>query len=272
MDMEIKTVFIKKTMNFALVFSALVFIGLFSGCAKDNLFSAPPSKPGEELSAPSSSTFPKPYRVFGKWYYPMVSSKGFKQQGIASWYGKEFHGKTTSNGEIYDMYSISAAHKTLPFNTYVRVHNLENNRKIDVRINDRGPFVSGRIIDLSLGAAKELGIVENGTARVRITALGMAKKTKTEYGLVRTYHPVNYYRGNFTIQVGAFQAKANAENLREKLDKSYRFATIRSGLSRHGGNTLYRVLVGKCTTLEQAQKYETIMRKKGFKDAFAIAD
>ena len=119
----------------------LILIGAFfyliSGCTTTS--NPPPKKP---------AGYPKPYKVFGKWYQPLPDSKGFRQRGIASWYGKDFHGKKTSNGETYDMYAMTAAHKTLPLGTYVRVHNLENNRTLEVRINDRGPFVRGRIIDL----------------------------------------------------------------------------------------------------------------------------
>ena len=122
----------------------------------------PPTTPGK----------PKPYKVGSNWYQPLAHAQGFKQRGQASWYGRDFHGKKTSNGEIYNMHAMTAAHKTLPFGTYVTVSNLDNNRNLDVRINDRGPFVRGRIIDLSYAAAKKLGLVGPGTAYVEIVALG----------------------------------------------------------------------------------------------------
>ena len=114
----------------------------------------------------------RPYNVFGIRYYPFVANVGDKFDGIASWYGPDFHAKKTSNGEIYNMYAMTAAHKTLPMNTVVKVDNLDNGRSTIVRINDRGPFVTGRIIDLSNKAAHEIDMVRKGTARVKVTVLG----------------------------------------------------------------------------------------------------
>ena len=113
-----------------------------------------------------------PYNVFGIRYYPFVANVGDQFDGIASWYGPDFHAKKTSNGEIYNMYAMTAAHKTLPMNTVVRVDNLDNGRSTIVRINDRGPFVAGRFIDLSNKAAHEIDMVRKGTARVKVTVLG----------------------------------------------------------------------------------------------------
>ncbi len=111
------------------------------------------------------------YKVFGKRYVPMKSAKGFRQKGIASWYGKKFHGRRTSSGETYDMFKMTAAHPTLPLPTYVRVTNLDTKKQIIVKVNDRGPFLHGRIIDLSYAAAHKLGIARKGTGRVHILAL-----------------------------------------------------------------------------------------------------
>ena len=109
-----------------------------------------PAKPQTQTRKPATQ---KSYKVMGKWYHPVAQSDGFTQKGKASWYGKKFHGRKTANGERYDMYGLSAAHKTLPLGTWVRVNNRDNDRTLDVRLNDRGPFVRGRIIDLSYGAA-----------------------------------------------------------------------------------------------------------------------
>ncbi|WWW10992.1 septal ring lytic transglycosylase RlpA family protein [Arcobacter cryaerophilus gv. pseudocryaerophilus] len=114
----------------------------------------------------------RPYNVFGIRYYPFVANVGDQFDGIASWYGPDFHAKKTSNGEIYNMYAMTVAHKTLPMNTVVRVDNLDNGRSTIVRINDRGPFVAGRIIDLSNKATHEIDMVRKGTARVKVTVLG----------------------------------------------------------------------------------------------------
>jgi len=236
---------------------ALVGLLFFiSGCATSE---PPPQKP---------AGYPKPYKVFGKWYQPLPDSKGFRQRGIASWYGKDFHGKKTSNGEIYDMYAMTAAHKTLPLGTYVRVHNLENNRKLEVRINDRGPFVRGRIIDLSYAAAKELGLVGPGTAKVEIVALGTP--ATTDGGTGRTFVQGDYYSGNFTFQVGAFANRENAERLKRKLAEQYKNAHI----TRYdrGDKVFYRVRVGAFKTLEDAVLNEALLIQDGYADAFMVAE
>ena len=116
------------------------------------------------------------YRVFGETYRTLETSEGYEAEGIASWYGREFHGRPTSSGEPYDMYAMTAAHTTLPLPTYLEVVNLENGRRVVVRVNDRGPFLHGRILDLSYAAAWKLGMVESGTAPVRIRALEPAAR------------------------------------------------------------------------------------------------
>ena len=116
-----------------------------------------------------------PYTVLGKTYFPLQESKNYVQSGTASWYGTKFHGQNTANGEVYDLYGMSAAHKTLPLPSYVRVTNLDNNRTVILRVNDRGPFYSDRIIDLSYAAAKKLGYAETGTARVKVEGIDPAQ-------------------------------------------------------------------------------------------------
>jgi len=229
---------------------------LLLGCATSQ---PPPARPPGH---------PKPYKVFGKWYQPLPDSKGFRQRGRASWYGADFHGKKTSNGEIYDMYATTAAHKTLPLGTYVRVHNLENGRQLDVRINDRGPFVRGRIIDLSYTAAKKIGIVGPGTASVEIVALGTPATGHS--GSTPAYTAGDYYSGNFTFQVGAFADRRNAERLKTKLAADYVNAHIT--VFDRGDQIFYRVRVGQSTTLEQAAEYEDHLIQNGFPDAFAVAE
>ena len=120
---------------------------------------------------------PESYEEFGERYKVLQSSQGFKEKGLASWYGIDFHGRDTSSGEVYDMYDMTAAHKTLPLPTYVRVVNFDNGRSLVVKVNDRGPFIRGRIIDLSYAAAYRLGITGPGTANVEITALDPAATT-----------------------------------------------------------------------------------------------
>jgi len=209
--------------------------------------------------------YPRPYQVFGKWYQPVPDSKGFRERGLASWYGKDFHGKKTANGEIYDMHDMTAAHKTLPLGTYVKVFNLDNDRETEVRINDRGPFVRGRIIDLSYEAARRVGVVGPGTASVEITAIGQEIKSGTDKVVA-----VDYNTGNFTFQVGAFIDKSNAERLKAKLDEKYRNAHIT--VYDAGDRTYYRVRVGECRDLSRAPEYEEALRKDGYTDVFTVAE
>ncbi len=242
-------------------FYLLGVIGLLGlwlyGCSQ----AKPPStRPGQ----------PKPYRVGKNWYQPVAHAKDFRQRGLASWYGKKFHGRRTSSGEIYDMYAMTAAHKTLPLGTHVRVHNLKNDREIVVRVNDRGPFVRGRIIDLSYTAAKKIDLVGPGTAPVQIVALGTVTPARQADAGAPTYTPIDYYSGNFTIQIGAFQERRNAENLKRRLDQAYKNAHVTT--FNDGSQTWYRVRVGKTQTLNQAIEYEALLIQNGYPDAFIIAE
>ena len=156
----------------------------------------------------------RPYKVHGKWYYPTLAKVGDSQKGIASWYGPNFHAKKTSNGETYDMHAMTAAHKTLPMNTMVKVDNLENGKSTIVRINDRGPFISGRIIDLSNKAAHAIKMVGKGTVSVKITVLGFnAKIAKTEEEKQETASVGRYY-----VQVGAFSRLEGAKITKRKFE------------------------------------------------------
>ncbi|MGE5546501.1 MAG: septal ring lytic transglycosylase RlpA family protein [Solirubrobacterales bacterium] len=156
----------------------LASTALLSGCAEANLFGHMTKKAtsGDDPPPVTSTTAPavkfgKPYQVQGVWYYPMDDWKDYDETGIASYYAEAFHNKLTANGEVFDMNAVTAAHKTLPLPSLVRVTNLENGRSLVVRVNDRGPFVNGRIIDLSRRSAQLLGIERQGTAKVRVTLL-----------------------------------------------------------------------------------------------------
>lgn len=203
----------------------------------------------------------------GKWYRPMATASDFTESGLASWYGKKFHGRKTANGETYDMYGISAAHKTLPLGTWVRVENLDNGKTLELRINDRGPFVAGRIIDLSQGAAKRLGVIGPGTARVTLVALGQPQTTSSG----RSYTPLDYDSGRFAIQVGAFKSRENAERLRTKLDPIYQNAHI-TAYTHDTHGALYGVRIGQAKSLKQAQEQKEALRQHGFSGAFTIAE
>ena len=242
---------------------AVVCLLAVGGCAKRTASS--PYEPS--TSTPRTGTAPpetrpgqpRPYKALGQWYQPLPDAKGFRQQGIASWYGPDFHGKRSSSGEIYDMHDMTAAHKTLPLGTLVRVRHLQNQRSIEVRINDRGPFVGDRIIDLSYEAARRLGVIGPGTAAVEVQAIGTLAGT-----------PADVYSGNFTFQVGAFSSRENAERLRAELNP--RFGNAHIVEFEQKGRVFYRLRVGKCTSLDEAIAYEAHLKENGFKDAFAVAE
>ena len=208
----------------------------------------------------------KPYEVDGKRYQPLRDHQGFRQRGIASWYGRKFHGRKTSNGEVYDMYGLSAAHKTLPMGIYVKVTHLGNGRELIVRVNDRGPFVSGRIIDLSYGAAKQIGIVDSGTAQVQIVALGFRK---TDHGQVKYQAPVNYDSGSFAVQIGAFSTSENVYWLAAKMGKEFGKGAV-STVSVDG-QQLYRVRVGDFHSLEKAEAAAHNFISEGFSGSYVVA-
>ena len=197
------------------------------------------------------------YEINGERYYPISSSSGFVQYGEASWYGDDFHGLKTANGEVYDMHSKSAAHKTLPFNTYVKVENLSNNKFTIVRINDRGPFKKGRIIDLSYTAAKEIDLVGPGVTKVKITALRKDQIAP------------NIKEGTFTIQIGSFGEKANAEKLAEKLRVLYNYINI-TEFKDDSNKKFFRLHVSKSHTLDRASEIEKELEDMGFTESFIV--
>jgi len=169
-----------------------------------------------------------PYKVLGKSYHVLDSSRGFRERGLASWYGTKFNGRATSSGELYDICQFSAAHKTLPLPSYVRVTNLDNGRSLVVRVNDRGPFHPGRVMDLSYAAAVRLGVDRTGTARVELEAVGPGDSTpsdrqaavsdaieQTSAGFGSAARPA----GDAIIQAGSFSEKANARRLADRLEE-----------------------------------------------------
>jgi len=178
----------------------------------------------------------------------MPAPAGYTEEGNASWYGVPFHGRRASNGEVYDMYKLTAAHRTLPFETMVRVTNANNGKSTVVRITDRGPFVDNRIIDLSLAAAREIESVGPGVVPVRVEVLSPG---------------VDPFSGFFTVQVGAFRDRDNAERLRERLNASYSPIFIQQYDSPDG--VFYRVRVGKISGEDAAQQFgEQLRDREGF--------
>jgi len=170
---------------------------------------------------------------------------GATETGIASWYGYPYHGRAAASGEIYDMEKLTAAHRTLPFNTWVRVYNLDNSKTVDVRVNDRGPFVDGRIIDLSHAAARDIAMIGPGTARVRLEVIEA---------------PVPPASGRFAVQVGAFRERDNAERVCGDMKKRFGSARL---VQRDGKPSLWRVLVGSEPSQDSAAALAQRIRKEG---------
>ena len=181
-------------------------------------------------------------------YEPLGDGKSFryKEIGIASWYGREFHGRNTSNGEIYNMYSLTAAHPTLPFDTLVRVTNLENGKGVELRINDRGPFIEGRVIDLSFTGAQTIEMLGKGTAKVVVEA---TLRADGEGPL----------EGTFAIQVGAFAEKGNAERFQKELER--RFSQVHTVLWESNQRRIYRVRLGGFRTEAEARSYLQTLKR-----------
>lgn len=213
---------------------------------------------------------PPSYVVLGKRYYVMNDSKGFVERGIASWYGKKFHGRRTSSGETYDMYAMTAAHKNLPLPTYVEVTNLKNGRTVTVKVNDRGPFHENRIIDLSYTAAAKLDIMANGTGWVEIKAIDPAAYSKGSTP-VKAAAPVAHQSfPGFYIQVGAFSKHVNAQNLSQKLQALGSLVTIHETVVN--GQPLYRVRVGPISEIEQADRLVARLYEYGVTEHHIVLD
>lgn len=209
---------------------------------------------------------PESYEVFGKRYYTLKTAAGFSERGIASWYGKKFHGRKTSSGEIYDMYQMTAAHKALPLPTYVRVTNLDNGRSAVIKVNDRGPFHENRIIDLSYAGALKLGFADKGTAFVEIVALdGDGKPTSPAVRPVNLEIPRGVY-----LQIGAFSNKTNASRLADRANAILsgkvfvREVTVAK-------QTIHRVQIGPIASVELADSLVAALRGIGiFEHHFVV--
>lgn len=185
---------------------------------------------------------------------PQRPAVGWTEEGVASWYGHPYHGRKAANGERYDMEKMTAAHRTLPFGTVVAVENRENGKKVQVRITDRGPFVDGRVIDLSRAAAEAIGMIGPGTARVKLRVEG--------------YGPAREETGSgFAAQAGAFASRANAEAMKERLDRKY--APVRV-VEREGSKAPWRVLVGEKASEEEARRLAEELRRETGAEAYVV--
>ena len=274
-----------------------------------NIASIPDAVPKSE---PRSSSGNNPYTVSGKTYYPLADASGYHERGIASWYGRKFNGKRTSSGESYDMYAMTAAHKTLPLPSYVRVHNLQNGRSIIVRVNDRGPFLNNRLIDLSYAAAAKLGILGTGTGIVEVDAVS-PEDTGTQYAGVKTFPlqiissaaaaealppsqakaealppsqakaealpPTQAKAGvpKLYLQVGAFTQRENAVQLRDRLEhEALRPVFVQSAQTRNGGapgaTPIYRVRIGPLTNVEESDRLTQRAARLGVTNVMIVVE
>lgn len=252
---------------------ALAMLAAAAGCVGTPPTTAPvpPPPPADLDKAPelvpkaeprSAKGNPRFYDVLGKRYFVLASAAGYAERGIASWYGPGFHAATTSNGERYDMYAMTAAHKTLPLPSYVQVTNLRNGRSVVVRVNDRGPFKDGRIIDVSYAAASKLGMLRAGTTFVEVRALTPVQTTNP---------PAPPTPAPLYVQAGAFSTEANASRLLEQLRGA--------GLSRsfvradqREGQTLYRVRIGPIPSVGEFDRLVARLKALGVADARLAAD
>ncbi len=234
-----------------------------------------PSKPRDVSNVPDAVPRVEPrsrggnaksYEVFGQRYHTLNSSQGFSQRGIASWYGTKFHGNKTANGETYDMYIMSAAHKELPIPTYLRVNNLGNGRSVIVRVNDRGPFHDNRIIDLSYAAAARLDMLREGTALVEITAIDPRHSQTTDRPKTGETGPP--HANNIYLQAGAFGDKDNARRLARRLQDELQ-QVVRIQMA---SNTLYRVQVGPLPSVKRADHVSSRMEQLGIKTPLVVIE
>jgi rare lipoprotein A len=261
----------------------LLFIIILGGCTtKSGSYSYQPKPsqkyPSEQLAMSPSSVYKKngelhatmrPYTVFGKEYYPTVVRVGDTFSGIASWYGNDFHGKSTSNGEAYDMYAMTAAHKTLPMNTVVRVTNTQNNSQVIVRINDRGPFVESRIIDLSYAAAEKIGVSKKGTAPIMLEVLGFEPSSMRTIDMARLAKgPKESVLSSFFVQIGSFERFEGAMSTKQKYSSFNGYSAIIKD-TEYNNKRLFRVWLGGFKSESEARDF---ISRGHFEGSFIIRE
>ena len=265
---------------------AAAAILLLSGCASDRLNLGEYSQRSIFSAKGSSYKIGKPYKIRGQWYYP-AEDYGYSEVGTASWYGEDFHAKYTANGEVYNMHTLTAAHRTLPLPSIVRVTNLEKGRSLVLRVNDRGPFAKNRIIDISKRGAQLLGFQNKGTAKVRVEIMAeeskdlkqaILNKTETKLaqqlpednaGAVRSYTSQQSLKGKYFVQAGSFSSREVADDLTARLT---RFGNISTMPADVNGNRYYRVRMGPYTCEADARKALAQIENFGVAGAAVIKD
>jgi rare lipoprotein A len=232
----------------------------------EEIASIPDASPkAEPLSAYGN---PESYVVFGKRYRTMKQSRGYSERGIASWYGNKFHGLRTSSGEPYDMYAMTAAHKTLPLPCYARVTNLKNDRSVIVKINDRGPFHDNRLIDLSYTAAWKLGIIGEDTGLVEVSAIDPSAPEPTAIAKPETPKQ-NRGLPELFLQVGAFGSPGNADRLKQRIEEQLQVSVLIEEIAGRA-SPVYRVQVGPIASVELADHLSQRLDKLGIRNPHVV--
>lgn len=204
----------------------------------------------------------KPYTVYGESYDVMNTGQGFTESGRASWYGEKFHGYETSNGELYDMYTMSGAHKTLPLPSYAKITNLDNNQQAIIRINDRGPFHSDRILDVSYAAAYKLGMLGTGTARIKLDVIYVGSVAATNAAVANAQDSGNHY-----IQLVASKDQPKLEKIAKELEQKYQVQT-----RIQAANNLFRLQLGPIGQAELADRLLYKVKQDGYPEGYMVLE
>lgn len=258
----------------------LLGVLLVAGCAARAPLDGPPRQAGPASlpSDPVPRSEPRSrygngpvYEVNGRSYQVMKSADGYQERGVASWYGQKFHGRLTSNRELYDMHALTAAHTTLPLPTYVEVTNLSNGKSVIVRVNDRGPFVSNRIIDLSYAAARRLEMVKTGTSLVEVRALTGSQTVAAKTSPDANANRVAQSSAALYLQVGAFGDPQNADR-RLRLLQQGGIGSAFVAADYSASPALYRVRIGPIETVEQYDALAARLVELGIEDTHLVSD
>lgn len=258
----------------------LVGCGSFPAIEHDELKDGPPLHPVDLSSVPDAvprveplSRYGNPsyYEVFNRRYYVLKDSAGYIERGTASWYGTKFHGRRTSSGEPFDMYTMTAAHKTLPLPTYAEVTNLDTGRSVIVKINDRGPFVDDRLIDLSYAAATRLGIKQTGTGRVEVRAIDPVDWQR-RMAAASGQRDDSAITNGYYLQIGAFSQADNAARLRSRLDGILPDRGIHVVRVQSAETPIYRVRIGPIGDRAEADRMSRDLLALGVEGARVVTD
>jgi rare lipoprotein A len=218
---------------------------------------------------PANRGNPESYVVLGKRYFVLPDNEGYVERGIASWYGTKFHGHNTSNGERYNMYEMTAAHKTLRLPAYVRVTNLRNGKQVTVRVNDRGPFHESRLIDLSYAAAQKLDMLGEGTALVEVAVVQSDGTVAEATDRARGWHDESHLQNRIYVQVGAFTVLDNAERLLERLRQEH-FDNVQ--ILQEPNRALHRVRIGPLSTVLATDQVVDRLQKIGLAEHQVVVE